>query len=70
MHDIRIGGRYRIGKKIGSGSFGEIFIGADIQTNEEVAIKLENINTRHPQLIYESKLIKLLQGGPGLPGVL
>ncbi|CAG9310075.1 unnamed protein product [Blepharisma stoltei] len=70
MHDIRIGGRYRIGKKIGSGSFGEIFLGIEIQTNEEVAIKLENINTRHPQLIYESKLIKLLQGGPGLPGVL
>ncbi|CAG9334138.1 unnamed protein product [Blepharisma stoltei] len=70
MLDIRVGGRYRIGKKIGSGSFGEIFIGVDIQTNEEVAIKLEKIDSRHPQLIYESKLIRLLQGGPGLPGIL
>ncbi|CAG9318695.1 unnamed protein product [Blepharisma stoltei] len=70
MLDIRVGGRYRLGKKIGSGSFGEIFLGINIQTNEEVAIKLENVNTKHPQLMYESKLIKLLQGGPGLPGVL
>lgn len=70
MLDIRVGGRYRIGKKIGSGSFGEIYLGIDIQTNEEVAIKLEKIDSRHPQLIYESKLIRLLQGGPGLPGVL
>ncbi|CAG9330366.1 unnamed protein product [Blepharisma stoltei] len=70
MLDIRVGGRYRIGKKIGSGSFGEIYLGVDIQTNEEVAIKLEKIESRHAQLIYESKLIRLLQGGPGLPGIL
>ena len=70
MLDIRVGGRYRLSKKIGSGSFGEIFLGVNIQTHEEVAIKLESVTTKHPQLIYESKLIKLLQGGPGLPGVL
>jgi serine/threonine protein kinase len=70
MLDIRVGGRYRLGKKIGSGSFGEIDLGINVQTNEEVAIKLEPVTTKHPQLLYESKLIKLLQGGPGLPGVL
>ncbi|KAI3455583.1 hypothetical protein Pfo_012246 [Paulownia fortunei] len=41
----------------------------NIQTNEEVAIKLENIKTKHPQLLYESKLYKLLQGGTGIPNV-
>ena len=38
--EIRVGGRYRLGKKIGAGSFGEIYEGTDIFTNGEVAIKL------------------------------
>ena len=62
MLDIRVGGRYRLSKKIGNGSFGEIFLGINVQTHEEVAIKMEPVTTKHPQLIYESKLIKLLQG--------
>ncbi|OMO66222.1 hypothetical protein COLO4_30687 [Corchorus olitorius] len=36
----RVGNKYRLGRKIGSGSFGEIYLGTNIQTNEEVAIKL------------------------------
>ncbi|XP_047310078.1 casein kinase 1-like protein 1 isoform X2 [Impatiens glandulifera] len=65
----RIGNKYRLGRKIGSGSFGEIHLGTNIQTNEEVAIKLENIKTKHPQLLYESKLYKILQGGTGIPSL-
>ncbi|XAR49921.1 Non-specific serine/threonine protein kinase [Bertholletia excelsa] len=65
----RVGNKFRLGRKIGSGSFGEIYLGTNIQTNEEVAIKLENIKTKHPQLLYESKLYKLLQGGTGIPNV-
>nr|CAB3460543.1 unnamed protein product [Digitaria exilis] len=38
----RIGNRFRVGRKLGSGSFGEIFLGTNVQTNEEVAIKLIN----------------------------
>ena len=34
-----------------------------------VAIKLEPIKTRHPQLLYESKLYKILSGGVGIPNV-
>lgn len=65
----RVGNKFRLGRKIGSGSFGEIYLGTNIQTNEEVAIKLENIKTKHPQLLYESKLYKILQGGTGIPNV-
>ncbi|KAJ6715193.1 CASEIN KINASE 1-LIKE PROTEIN 2 [Salix viminalis] len=65
----RVGNKFRLGRKIGSGSFGEIYLGTNIQTNEEVAIKLENVKTRHPQLLYESKLYKMLQGGTGIPYV-
>ncbi|XP_024022741.1 casein kinase 1-like protein 2 isoform X1 [Morus notabilis] len=65
----RVGGKFRLGRKIGSGSFGEIYLGTNVQTNEEVAIKLENVKTKHPQLLYESKLYKILQGGTGIPNV-
>ncbi|KAL4273164.1 hypothetical protein GQ457_13G013970 [Hibiscus cannabinus] len=67
--DPRVGNKYRLGRKIGSGSFGEIYLGTNIQTNEEVAIKLENVKTKHPQLLYESKLYKILQGGTGIPNL-
>ncbi|XP_021716487.1 casein kinase 1-like protein 2 [Chenopodium quinoa] len=65
----RVGNKFRLGRKIGSGSFGEIYLGTNVQTNEEVAIKLENVKTKHPQLLYESKLYKILQGGTGIPNV-
>jgi len=67
--ELRVGGKFRLGRKIGSGSFGDIYIGTNIQTNEEVAIKLESIKSKHPQLLYESKLYKILAGGVGIPNV-
>ncbi|XP_030526254.1 casein kinase 1-like protein 2 [Rhodamnia argentea] len=65
----RVGNKFRLGRKIGSGSFGEIYLGTNVQTNEEVAIKLEPVKTKHPQLLYEAKLYKILQGGTGIPNV-
>ncbi|GLU22392.1 hypothetical protein SLE2022_384720 [Rubroshorea leprosula] len=65
----RVANKFRLGRKIGSGSFGEIYLGTNIQTNEVVAIKLENVKTKHPQLLYESKLYKMLQGGNGIANV-
>ena len=40
--DIRIAGRFKLGRKLGSGSFGEIYIATDLSSNEEVAVKLEH----------------------------
>ncbi|KAL5068051.1 hypothetical protein RYX36_018938 [Vicia faba] len=65
--DHVIGGKFKLGRKIGSGSFGELYLAVNIQTGEEVAVKLESVKTRHPQLHYESKLYMLLQGGTGIP---
>ena len=61
--------RFRVGPKIGSGSFGEIYAGKNVHTGEEVAIKLEPLKSKHPQLLYESKIYRVLQGGYGIPGV-
>ncbi|XP_025413925.1 casein kinase I-like isoform X1 [Sipha flava] len=65
--ELRVGNKYRLGRKIGSGSFGDIYLGTNISTGEEVAIKLECIKTRHPQLHIESKIYKMLLRAPGIP---
>lgn len=70
---VNIGGvlanKYQVGNKIGSGSFGQIHIGINTQTNEEIAIKFETVRTRHPQLLYESKIYQSLAGGLGIPNM-
>lgn len=38
--DIRIAGRYKIVKKIGGGSFGRIYQGVDLISQDKVAIKI------------------------------
>ena len=66
-------GRFILKNKLGGGSFGEIFRGVDVWRNKEVAVKLELIKTRHPQLNYESRVYKLLHNGSteviGIPEV-
>ena len=54
--DLKLEGKYKIGKKQGSGAFGEVFIAKDKATEEEVAIKVESNRTKHPQLLHEAKL--------------
>uniref|UniRef100_A0A8C7FEU8 non-specific serine/threonine protein kinase n=1 Tax=Oncorhynchus kisutch TaxID=8019 RepID=A0A8C7FEU8_ONCKI len=67
--ELRVGNKYRLGRKIGSGSFGDIYLGVNIATGEEVAIKLECVKTKHPQLHIESKFYKMMQGGVGIPSI-
>ncbi|KAL2728383.1 casein kinase I isoform alpha-like isoform X1 [Vespula maculifrons] len=67
--DFIVAGKYRLLRKIGSGSFGDIYLGINIANGEEVAVKLENVRARHPQLLYESKLYKILHGGIGIPHI-
>ena len=44
-----VASKYRLVRKIGSGSFGDIYLGINISNGEEVAIKLESVKARHPQ---------------------
>lgn len=61
--ELRVGKKFRLGRKIGSGSFGDIYLGTNMTSGEEVAIKLESVKSKHPQLLYESKIYKILNGG-------
>ncbi|CAF1042945.1 unnamed protein product [Rotaria sordida] len=59
--------RYQIGRRLGSGNFGEIYLGRNNETHEYVAIKLEQILTRTPQLAYEYRFYKILGKYDGIP---
>ena len=69
LTNLIVGGKYKLTKRIGHGSYGVIYLGDNITTGEEVGIKLEEIRTRHPQLFYESKIYRYLQGGAGIPNI-
>jgi serine/threonine protein kinase len=60
-------GRFILGERIGKGSFGEIHKGEDTISHIPVAIKLEPIRTRSPQLDLEASFYEALSGGVGIP---
>ena len=66
--DIRVGGKFRISKKICDGAFNEIYQGSDIFDNSEIAIKLEHNSIKYPQLLFESRLLESIPG-IGIPKV-
>eukprot|EP00478_Filoreta_tenera_P000197 GABV01000197.1.p1 GENE.GABV01000197.1~~GABV01000197.1.p1 ORF type:complete len:433 (-),score=140.04 GABV01000197.1:58-1356(-) len=59
--EIHVGNRWRLAQKLGGGSFGDIYLGEDIQgAGPNVAVKLEPVNAALPQLKYEAKFLKIL----------
>ncbi|RWS09792.1 casein kinase I-like isoform gamma-2 isoform X3 [Dinothrombium tinctorium] len=64
-----IGRSFRIGKKIGSGSFGELRLGQDMETNEMVAIKLEPKISKGHTLHHEYRIYRKLGIMEGIPKV-
>mmetsp|Transcript_47615 Transcript_47615/g.110294 ORF Transcript_47615/g.110294 Transcript_47615/m.110294 type:complete len:315 (-) Transcript_47615:87-1031(-) len=65
--ELHVGGKFRLGPKLGVGSFGTIYIGTDKDTGEEVAIKLEPVHSESPQLRYESMVLCVVGGCTGFP---
>jgi casein kinase 1, gamma len=66
---LMVGNNFRVGKKIGSGNFGELRLGKNLYTSEHVAIKLEAIKSRAPQLHLEYRFYRLLGQTEGVPSV-
>ncbi|VDK38080.1 unnamed protein product [Taenia asiatica] len=68
-YDFIVAKRWKLIRKIGAGSFGDIYLGLNIANGEEVAVKLEPMNARHPQLVYESRIYRLLQNTFAVPRI-
>eukprot|EP00746_Dinoflagellata_sp_MGD_P031422 gnl/MRDRNA2_/MRDRNA2_174681_c0_seq1.p1 gnl/MRDRNA2_/MRDRNA2_174681_c0~~gnl/MRDRNA2_/MRDRNA2_174681_c0_seq1.p1 ORF type:complete len:308 (-),score=52.21 gnl/MRDRNA2_/MRDRNA2_174681_c0_seq1:148-1071(-) len=67
--EIHVGGKFRLAQKIGAGAFGDVYRGTNIETSEEIAIKLESTKAEHQQLLNEAKRYKIIAGGTRTPKV-
>lgn len=56
-----VGPNFKVGAKIGAGNFGFIHLGKNLYNNEDVAIKLEPVSSRSPQLHMEFRFYKALR---------
>ena len=56
MEGTIVAKNYKIIKKLGSGAFGEIWKASNVKTNQEFAIKFEEINSKHQQLYAECRI--------------
>ena len=61
--------KFKLGQKIGYGSFGHVFSATNIDTQEEVAIKVEAADTKVPQLHQEAKLYEIFHSNNSVPPV-
>jgi len=57
--------KYKIIEKIGSGTFGQVYLGENSRSKEPVAIKVETINRYIKTLKYETKIYQVLSNIPG-----
>ncbi|KAG6328601.1 hypothetical protein ID866_10488, partial [Astraeus odoratus] len=64
-----VGGHYRVGKKIGEGSFGVVFEGTNLLNNRPVAIKFEPRKSESPLLRDEYRSYRILTGTVGVPQI-
>jgi casein kinase 1, epsilon len=61
LMNLVVNSRFSIKKKIGSGSFSNVYICEDINDKKEVALKLESAKKNTSLLEFEAKILKLLE---------
>ncbi|KAG6822151.1 hypothetical protein H0H92_015050, partial [Tricholoma furcatifolium] len=67
---VRVCGKYRLKRKIGSGSFGDVYFAVNVITGNEVAVKLEPTDTKESSLRLEQNVYKVLRDVEGIPKML
>uniref|UniRef100_A0A8C5Z5K5 Protein kinase domain-containing protein n=1 Tax=Marmota marmota marmota TaxID=9994 RepID=A0A8C5Z5K5_MARMA len=63
--EVVVGGKYKLVQKIGYGTFGDIYLAFNINTGQEVAVKVESQKAKFSKLVIESQIYKILEGGVG-----
>ena len=68
--DLIVCNHFRLVRKLGTGAFGEIYM-AENKNNpsEKYAAKLEEANTKFPQLYFEAKMYKYLNSSMNVVGI-
>ncbi|KAH9019246.1 kinase-like domain-containing protein [Lactarius hengduanensis] len=66
---VCVRGRYRVGTLLGSGTSGDVYLGRDIKTGQDVALKFEPIQTHTLRLSHEHSVYKALSGMSGIPTI-
>ncbi|KAL5114276.1 hypothetical protein ACEQ8H_007845 [Pleosporales sp. CAS-2024a] len=69
MKPIVAQGKYQLDHRLGRGSYGEVYQGHHVETQEEVALKLEHDRVRPSQVQNEVDIYKQLGRGTGIPRV-
>ena len=67
--ELVIGGKYRVGKKIANGAFGQLRLAKNTLNGEDLAVKLEPVNSKIPQLFLEFEFYRKLGDDQALPKV-
>ena len=58
---------FQVTRTLGAGCFGHVLEARDLTTGAMVAVKLEAVGAKHPQLEYEYRVLKELGMCPGIP---
>ncbi|KAE9974777.1 hypothetical protein BLS_002927 [Venturia inaequalis] len=69
MKPLMVRDRYQLDRRLGRGSYGEVYLGHHLESGEEVALKLEYNQVNPSQLKNEVDIYKQLSGGSGIPQV-
>jgi len=64
-----VGKRFLLSHRLAGGSFGEVYVGSYVATNERVAIKIEKRTLKTPMLLNEYNLYHRLPRAVGIPQV-
>ena len=58
-----------MGEKIYKGKYSSVYIGKNVQSTIECAIKCEPKTTKHKFIANEGKILESIQGGIGVPNL-
>jgi serine/threonine protein kinase len=68
--NVKIANKYSIIKNLGEGSFGQLYVGENIFTDEKVAIKLEDKRENAKEMLkHEASIYRVLHGIKQIPAM-